>query len=338
MTRESTFVAQVEAVARSQPQGSQAKIVAENILTTTQGERLAGALERLGYKDFKSIGADAGALVLESRGDLIRVDIGQPAARPQIAEVLQSKYQGTVGQLGFEVLPSVDRAEAGQAKQVDELVASLRERGYALRDGGRESVGFYEGNAVVADARALTGADELNGKSVALGVDERAPAKSDHAVAADVRSAGPAHVSYQVGLEHNLAGLDANAAAAHGQRPALVVRELEHQAAPMQAASAPDQPSQAGRSSEVVSDPPRDLMIREPNGNLQSGQVVSLTVEHAYLKVSDMIAVRYDRETLSRELGIGEHVSIRSEGGKSMVLGKDMERSSEPSRDLGRER
>jgi len=79
----------------------------------------------------------------------------------------------------------------------------------------------------------------------------------------------------------------------------------------------------------------RGLMVRSADelGGRFSGEVVSVSSHHAMLKVGDMVAVRYERTNLSREVHSGEQISIQYGREGSLVY----DRGQEPPRDRGRD-
>ncbi|WP_459203458.1 Fic/DOC family protein (plasmid) [Ralstonia pseudosolanacearum] len=79
----------------------------------------------------------------------------------------------------------------------------------------------------------------------------------------------------------------------------------------------------------------RGLMVRDAAhlGGRYQGDVVAVSSHHAMLKVGDMIAVRYERAHLERELAVGERVTIQYDQAKSRVY----ERGKEPAQERGRD-
>lgn len=79
----------------------------------------------------------------------------------------------------------------------------------------------------------------------------------------------------------------------------------------------------------------RGLLARDADrlGGQFSGEVVAVSSHHALLKVGDMVAVRYERTSLSREVSTGEQVTIRYGREQSQVY----ERGQEPQRERARD-
>jgi cell filamentation protein len=77
----------------------------------------------------------------------------------------------------------------------------------------------------------------------------------------------------------------------------------------------------------------RGLMVREASelGGDYKGEVVGVSTHHALLKVGDMIAVRYERENLDRNIYPGEKVTIQYAANKSQVY----EQGREPKQERG---
>lgn len=337
MAKNDSFIHALHSAA-SEQRGSQA----EAILASGSADRLGQTLQQLGYEEFKVVRSDRAAIVLESRGDQLQFAVGALPARPEIPEVLPAQYRGSVGELAFEVLPAVQEKGAEHLDQVAQLSERLRGRGFELRDAGAHSVAIYQGRAVVADVGALERtADNLRTVSQ---VGDSAKALDAQPMPGGAQSAGPSHVSFRAGPEYSLSAADlAGAGAPHADRsasvePPLIVRQIEH-AGPsnMTPAATPStgiEQHAEGRAEAL----PSDLMIREPSGNVHTGTVIAVTERDAFLQVSELIAVRFDKEALSRELAIGESVSIKSMDGKGMVQDKDIARVQEQLRDQSLER
>lgn len=77
----------------------------------------------------------------------------------------------------------------------------------------------------------------------------------------------------------------------------------------------------------------RGLMVRDAErlGGQFKGEVVAVSSHHAMLQVGDMIAVRYERANLDRELSVGDRVTIQHDKTRSQVY----EQGKEPARDRG---
>jgi len=79
----------------------------------------------------------------------------------------------------------------------------------------------------------------------------------------------------------------------------------------------------------------RGLMVRSADrlGGQFSGEVVAVSSHHALLKVGDMVAVRYERANLDRDVYAGERLTIQHGQDRSQVY----EQGQEPQRDRGRD-
>jgi len=79
----------------------------------------------------------------------------------------------------------------------------------------------------------------------------------------------------------------------------------------------------------------RNLVVRDAAELRQDvkGEVVGSSTHHTLVKVSDMVAVRFEREQLDRDVQAGEKVAIQHGAGKSQVY----EQGKEPARDAGRD-
>lgn len=79
----------------------------------------------------------------------------------------------------------------------------------------------------------------------------------------------------------------------------------------------------------------RGLIVRDADrlGGTYQGEVVAVSSHHAMLKVGDMVAVRYERENLDRDVRLGERVSIQYGRDQSQVY----EQGEEPQRDRARD-
>lgn len=77
----------------------------------------------------------------------------------------------------------------------------------------------------------------------------------------------------------------------------------------------------------------RGLMVRDAAhlGGQFKGDVVAVSSHHTMLQVGDMIAVRYERANLDRDLAVGDRVTIQYDKGRSQIY----EQGKEPARDRG---
>lgn len=84
----------------------------------------------------------------------------------------------------------------------------------------------------------------------------------------------------------------------------------------------------------------RGLIVRDADrlGGQFRGEVVAVSSHHAMLKVGDMIAVRYEKANLDRELSVGERVTIQYDRAKSQVYDMGREPVQQRSRDIQMER
>ena len=85
----------------------------------------------------------------------------------------------------------------------------------------------------------------------------------------------------------------------------------------------------------------RGLMVRDPDELKRDvkGEVVAESSQHALVKMSDMIAVRYEKASLDRDMQVGEKVAIQYAAGKNQVheLGKEPQHDqAREGRDMGR--
>lgn len=85
----------------------------------------------------------------------------------------------------------------------------------------------------------------------------------------------------------------------------------------------------------------RGLMVRDPDELKRDvkGEVVAESSQHTLVKMSDMIAVRYEKAALDREVQVGEKVAIQYAAGKNQVheLGKEPQHDqAREGRDMGR--
>lgn len=83
----------------------------------------------------------------------------------------------------------------------------------------------------------------------------------------------------------------------------------------------------------------RGLMVRNPDELKRDvrGEVVATSSHHVLVKMSDMVAVCYERQRLDREIRVGEKVAIQHGNEKSQVYQLGKEPSRETTRDLGRD-
>jgi len=79
----------------------------------------------------------------------------------------------------------------------------------------------------------------------------------------------------------------------------------------------------------------RNLMVRDATELRQDvkGEVVASSTHHTLVKVSDMVAIRFERANLDRDAEAGEKVTIQHGAAKSQVY----EQGKEPSKDLTRD-
>lgn len=83
----------------------------------------------------------------------------------------------------------------------------------------------------------------------------------------------------------------------------------------------------------------RGLVVRDAQELKQDvkGEVVATSSHHALVKMSDMVAVRYEKEGLDREVLVGEKVTIQHGNEKSQVYEQGKEPARENARDVGRD-
>jgi len=85
----------------------------------------------------------------------------------------------------------------------------------------------------------------------------------------------------------------------------------------------------------------RGLLVRDAGdvGGQQGGQIIGVSSHHAMLQVGDMMAIRYERENLDREVYQGERVAILHSPERSHVYDQALELDrSRGGRDMERER
>ncbi len=77
----------------------------------------------------------------------------------------------------------------------------------------------------------------------------------------------------------------------------------------------------------------RGLMVRDAErlGWQFKGDVVAVSSHHVMLQIGDMIAVRYERANLDRDLAVGDRMTIQYDKARSQVY----EKGKEPARDRG---
>jgi predicted kinase len=83
----------------------------------------------------------------------------------------------------------------------------------------------------------------------------------------------------------------------------------------------------------------RGLVVREARELKQDvkGEVVATSSHHALVKMSDMVAVRYEKDGLDRGVRVGEKVTIQHGSEKSQVYEQGKEPVRESARDVGRD-
>lgn len=83
----------------------------------------------------------------------------------------------------------------------------------------------------------------------------------------------------------------------------------------------------------------RGLMVREAGELKQDvkGEVVATSSHHALVKMSDMVAVRYEKGQLDRDVQAGEKVAIQHGNDKSQVYEQGKEPARDAARDMGRD-
>lgn len=83
----------------------------------------------------------------------------------------------------------------------------------------------------------------------------------------------------------------------------------------------------------------RGLMVRDAQELKQDvkGEVVATSSHHALVKMSDMVAVRYEKGSLDRDVQVGEKLTIRHGNEKSQVYEQGKEPVRENARDMGRD-
>ncbi|CAJ0902851.1 hypothetical protein R20233_04844 [Ralstonia sp. LMG 32965] len=82
----------------------------------------------------------------------------------------------------------------------------------------------------------------------------------------------------------------------------------------------------------------RGLMVRDAQELKQDvkGEVVATSSHHALVKMSDMVAVRYEKGSLDRDVQVGEKLTIQHGNGKNQVYEQGKEPARESARDMGR--
>lgn len=83
----------------------------------------------------------------------------------------------------------------------------------------------------------------------------------------------------------------------------------------------------------------RGLMVRDAQELKQDvkGEVVATSSHHALVKMSDMVAVRYEKGGLDRDVQVGEKLTIQHGNEKSQVYEQGKEPAREHARDMGRD-
>lgn len=83
----------------------------------------------------------------------------------------------------------------------------------------------------------------------------------------------------------------------------------------------------------------RGLMVRDAQELKQDvkGEVVATSSQHALVKMSDMVAVRYEKSGLDRDVQVGEKLTIQHGNEKSQVYEQGKEPARENARDVGRD-
>ncbi|MBP9893364.1 MAG: zeta toxin family protein [Planctomycetes bacterium] len=83
----------------------------------------------------------------------------------------------------------------------------------------------------------------------------------------------------------------------------------------------------------------RGLMVRDSQELKQDvkGEVVATSSHHALVKMSDMVAVRYEKGGLNRDVQVGEKLAIQHGHEKSEVYQQGNEPARENARDMGRD-
>lgn len=81
----------------------------------------------------------------------------------------------------------------------------------------------------------------------------------------------------------------------------------------------------------------RGLMVRDAQELKQDvkGEVVATSSQHALVKMSDMVAVRYEKGNLDRDVQVGEKLTIQHGNEKSQVYEQGKEPARENARDVG---
>lgn len=82
------------------------------------------------------------------------------------------------------------------------------------------------------------------------------------------------------------------------------------------------------------------LMVRDADrlGGTYRGEIVAVSSHHAMLKVGDMVAVRYEKGNLDRDVQVGQRVAIQHGQERSQVHEQGKEPAKERSRDMQMER
>ncbi|ALK35160.1 zeta toxin family protein [Burkholderia plantarii] len=326
--------------------------IAHQIASSPSLAALEARLQAQGIGRLEPIGAGASSVVLaaDDGKQVVRLGVGDLAARPRIPEVLQSTLSGTEGALRYEILPRADTAGV-QAKDVARMEADLLKRGYRWGDQGIDNLGVVDGHLVVIDPGGVEPLDvdrqasasasrepqsanqALLGKmrqSPTLGGTDTARVEPDVSVARAPRrpEANPARDRERgeafdtLGRDQALALFPELDAAYHrlAERTALSTepgaeQERADLSAQIRRGDLPRDavPDEVSRHAIGLAGARQNLILRDA-GELARpyrGEVLAQSSNHALLKIGETVGIVYPRERLSRDVEVGERVAIQ---------------------------
>ncbi|MGS1047360.1 zeta toxin family protein [Burkholderia glumae] len=326
--------------------------VAREIASSPSLAALEARLQAHGIGRLEPLGAGASSVVLaaDDGKQVVRLGVGELAARPRIPEVLQPTQSGTEGALRYEILPRADTRSVTPL-HVEQIAAILQNHGYQWRDQGVDNLGVVDGRVVVTDpggVEPLRAARELSAaaghesqsanqallakmrQSRTLGTTDAARAEPDVSVERAPRRPDVDHARDRergeafdtLGRDQALARFPELDAAYHqlAERTALSTEPSAELAradlsAQIRRGDLPRDvvPDELSRHAIGLAGARENLILRDA-GELERpyrGEVIAQSSNHALLKIGQTIGVVYPRERLSRDLEVGERVAIQ---------------------------
>jgi hypothetical protein len=162
---ESTLRIALESAERESPHlGRFPDPIAQDILASGRVDELESRLHELGIGAVHPIGAGASSIVLAAEDNrVVRLGVGELAARPQVNEILHPLASGTIGSLRYEIMPRADTHSVTD-QDAEKMYRTLREQGYEWGEKAVDNIGRVNGRVVVIDPGGIVPIEVLEAR------------------------------------------------------------------------------------------------------------------------------------------------------------------------------